>query len=253
VTGDFESAVLESSRILAVRGTVFPSTLENVVLHGITEDGTELLGETEVGNAHGRIRKVFLQPEDPTGYLPAVQAVLDADLIVFGPGSLYTSVIPPILVGDIKQAIKSNPTALKVYICNVATQVGETDNLDALAHVRALHEQVGKRIFDYVIVNRNVMAVAERITAIRSQDPAMVKPEWLVDAVDSTRLRDEADALDVEVVEADVVSATNPLRHDPEKLAMVLMRLYENHGDGRTERPSPVRDEAMAALTPVAK
>ena len=243
VTGDFESAVLESSRILAVRGTVFPSTLENVVLHGITEDGTELLGESEVGRAHGRIRKVFLQPEDPTGYLPAVQSVLDADLIVFGPGSLYTSVIPPLLVGDIKHAIKSNPSALKVYICNVATQVGETDHLDALAHVRALQEQVGKRMFDYVIVNGNVTATAARIAEIRGQDPAMVKPEWLVDAVDPACLQAEAESLGVEVIAADVVSATNPLRHDSEKLAMVLMRLHETRGDGRGERPVPVREE----------
>jgi uncharacterized cofD-like protein len=256
VTGEFESAVLESSRILAVRGTVLPSTLENVELHGITEDGTVLQGESEVGKAHGRIRKVFLQPEDPAGYLPAVQASLDADLIVFGPGSLYTSVIPPLLVGDIKQAIKNNPTALRVYICNVATQVGETDHLDALAHVRALQEQVGKRLFDYVIVNGNVAAVAQRIAEIRSQDPALIQPDWLVDAVTPDRLREEAAALGIRVIEADVISASNPLRHDPEKLAMALMRLHETRGDGRGERSITARastEEAVATMAPMTK
>jgi uncharacterized cofD-like protein len=223
VTGDFERAVLESSRILAVRGRVFPSTLENVQLHGVAEDGTALEGESEIGRAHGRIRKVFLQPEDPQGYGPAVQAVWDADMIVFGPGSLYTSVVPPLLVGDIKQAIKNNPTAIKVYICNVATQPGETDHFDALAHVRALQEQIGKRMFDYVLVNSN----------FESRDK--IKPEWHVDAVDAARLQEEARSLGVEIIEADVVNVANPLRHDPEKLAKALMQLH-----ARDERPTLV-------------
>ncbi len=234
VTGNFEQAVLESSRILAVRGTVFPSTLENVQLRGIAEDGTTLEGESEIGRAHGRIRKVFLQPEDPQGYIPAVQAVWGADMIIFGPGSLYTSVVPPLLVGDIKQAIKNNPTALKVYVCNVATQPGETDHFDALAHVRALQEQIGKRLFDYVLVNTN----------FESKDK--IKPEWRVDAVDAVRLQEEARSLGVEIIEADVVNVANPLRHDPEKLAMALMRLYESRGTGRTERPTILRDEVVA-------
>ena len=235
VTGDFERAVLESSRILAVRGTVFPSTLENVELRGVAEDGTALEGESEIGRAHGRIRKVFLQPEDPTGYLPAVHAILDADMIVFGPGSLYTSVVPPLLVGDIKQAIKSNPTALKVYVCNVATQPGETDHFDALAHVRALQEQIGKRLFDYVLVNTN----------FESRDK--IRPEWRVDPVDAAQLEAEARSLGVEIVHADVVNVANPLRHDPQKLAMALMRLHETRGSmGRGGVLAPVREEIVA-------
>lgn len=236
VTGDFERAVLESSRILAVRGRVFPSTLENVQLRGVAEDGTTLEGESEIGQAHGRIRKVFLQPEDPQGYRPAVQAVWDADMIVFGPGSLYTSVVPPLLVGDIKQAIKNNPAALKVYICNVATQPGETDHFDALAHVRALQEQVGKRLFDYVLVNTNFASVDK------------IKPEWAVDPVDAAQLQAEARSLGVEIIEADVVNVANPLRHDPEKLAMGLMRLYEAHGTGRAERPAVLRDDVVTSV-----
>lgn len=235
VTGDFEQAVLESSRILAVRGTVFPSTLENVQLHGIAEDGTELRGESEIGRAHGRIRKVFLQPEDPQGYVPAVRAIWDADMIVFGPGSLYTSVIPPLLVGDIKQAIKNNSTAIKVYVCNVATQPGETDNFDALAHVRALQEQIGKRVFDYVLVNTN----------FESKDK--IRPEWRQDAVDAARLQEEAHALGVGIIEADVVSVANPLRHDPEKLAMALMQMYAARSAGRADRPAVVHDDAVVA------
>ncbi len=235
VTGNFERAVLESSRILAVRGRVFPSTLENVQLRGVAEDGAPLEGESEIGQAHGRIRKVFLQPEDPQGYRPAVQAVWDADMIVFGPGSLYTSVVPPLLVGDIKQAIKNNPAALKVYICNVATQPGETDHFDALAHVRALQEQVGKRLFDYVLVNTNFASVDK------------IKPEWAVDPVDAAQLQAEARSLGVEIIEADVVNVANPLRHDPEKLAMALMRLYEAHGTGRAERPAMLRDDVVTS------
>lgn len=230
VTGDFEHAVLESSRILAVRGTVFPSTLEDVQLRGVAEDGTPLEGETEIGMAHGRIRKVFLRPEDPAGYPPAVQAVWDADMIVFGPGSLYTSVVPPLLVGDIKQAIKNNPAAIKVYICNVATQHGETDNFDALAHVRALQEQIGKRVFDYVLVNSNFAATDK------------FKPEWHQDPVFAEDLQREAHSLGVEIVEADVINVANPLRHDPEKLAMALMRLFEAGSASRHDRLAPARD-----------
>ncbi len=223
VTGDFEQAVLESSRILAVRGRVFPSTLDNIQLHGIAEDGTVLEGESAIGKAHGRLRKVFLQPEDPTGYAPAVRALWEADMIVFGPGSLYTSVIPPLLVSDIKQAIKSNPHALKVYICNVATQPGETDNFNALAHVRVLQEQVGKRMFDYVLVNTNFASENK------------IKPEWRVDAVKADELRAEARALGVEIISADVVNLDRPLRHDPDKLASALMRLYAERGGVHAE------------------
>jgi len=214
VTGDFERAVLESSRILAVRGRVFPSTLENIRLHGIADDGTALAGESAVGKAHGRIRKVFLNPDDPAGYSPSVAAIWDADLIVVGPGSLYTSVIPPLLVMDINRAVKSNPRAIKIYVCNVATQPGETDRFDALAHVRALQEQIGTRVFDYVLVNSN----------FASEDK--IKPEWHVDAVKADQLREAARALGVEIISRDVVNTANPLRHDPEKLGAALMQIY---------------------------
>lgn len=250
VTGSFERAVVESSRILAVRGRVFPSTLENIQLHGIAEDGAALAGESAIGKAHGRIRKVFLQPEDPHGYPPAVRALWDADMIICGPGSLYTSVVPPLLVADIKQAIKSNPTALKVYICNVATQHGETDHFDALAHVRAVQEQVGKRIFDYVLVNSNYGSVVGRLNEIRARDVReKTTPEWLVDAVDAAELHAAADALGVEVIAEDVVNDANPLRHDPEKLAAALLRLYSARSKSRLEpsavpTPTPIFEAA---------
>lgn len=235
VTGDFERAVLESSRILNVQGRVFPSTLENIQLHGIAEDGTLLEGESAVGKAHGRIRKVFLAPEDPTGYAPAVQAIWDAEMIVCGPGSLYTSVVPPMLVSDIKHAVKANRNAIKVYICNVATQHGETDHFDALAHVRALQEQVGKRVFDYVLVNGN-LANSDKI-----------KPEWRQDPVPPQTLIEAAAELGVEVVVADVVNDNNPLRHDPDKLAAALMRLYSRRSTARVEAPAVNEPAALAA------
>lgn len=233
VTGNFETATLETSRILNVQGRVFPSTLEDIQLHGVAEDGAELRGESAVGKAHGRIRKVFLMPEDPAGYAPAMQAIWDADMIVFGPGSLYTSVIPPLLVADIKQAVKSNPTAVKVYICNVATQHGETDHFDALAHIRALQEQVGKRIFDYVLVNTNFANVNK------------IKPEWKQEPVPVENLLVAGRELGVEVIGRDVVNDNNPLRHDPDKLASVLMQLYTERGhSGLT---MPIREEAFPA------
>jgi len=215
VTGGFEMAVRECSRVLAVRGEVLPSTLADVTLHAELIDGTIVSGESRLPKGKAAVRRAFLTPAQPHGYPDAVAAILEADLIVLGPGSLYTSVIPNLLVPDIVRAVRSSP-AVKVYVCNVATQPGETDQFGVLEHVQALWEHVGPGVFDYVLVNADLSAAGQ------------IKPEWQVEAV---TLPPDITYPGVEFVRAAVVSPTNPLRHDPARLADALLTLYEEKGN----------------------
>jgi uncharacterized cofD-like protein len=222
VTGDFERAVRESSRVLAVRGDVMPSTLANVTLNAELVDGTIVSGESRLPEGKAAVRRAFLTPEHPHGYPDAVAAILEADLIVLGPGSLYTSVIPNLLVPDIVRAVRSSP-AVKVYVCNVATQPGETDQFGVLEHVRALREHVGPGVFDYVLVNADLGPAQQ------------IKPEWNVQPV---TLAADAAYPDVEFVRDAVVNPNNPLRHDPARLAQALLKLYEEKRN-RDLAPTP--------------
>ncbi len=167
ITGSFEAALEESSRVLAVRGRVIPSTLAQVTLAAevlapaaANSNGRSLVahvrGESNIGHAEGRIQRVYLQPEDAQAYPEAIRAILDADLIVIGPGSLYTSVLPNLLVQDLCAALASAPS-VKVYVCNVATQAGETAGYDVQDHVEALTSHVGRGVFSVVLANGNII------------------------------------------------------------------------------------------------
>lgn len=237
VAGSFERAVVESSRVLAVRGQVFPSSLENITVCAELTDGRVVRGESQIQKERGRIKRVFLDPGHPDAYDPAIVAILSADLIVLGPGSLYTSVLPNLLVQGITHAIRCSP-ATKVYVCNVATQRGETDDFRVIDHVRALHEHVGEPIVDHVLVNSNLDPGTEKI-----------KPEWKVQAVSL----DGLDSLDgsVGIVLRDVVNDANPLRHDPDKLAEALVALAKEQATRPAlDTPLPTnghsRDENVA-------
>lgn len=209
VTGSFEHALRESSRVLAVRGQVLPSTLENVTLCAETEDAATVEGESQITALGRGIRRIYLQPPHPPAYPEALRAILEADLIVLGPGSLYTSVIPNVLVKGIRRAILASP-ALKVYVCNVATQPGETDGYGVSEHVRAIESHVGRPFLDIVLVNSN----AEGPLPPSAQEGEPV------------RLRGDLPR-HLSVVTADVVDEENRYHHDPYKLARALMRLYE--------------------------
>src|SRR3982074_1412881 len=137
VTGSFEHAVRETSRVLAVQGVILPSTLQDVQICAVFEDGSELCGESSIPEVGKPIRRLYLKPEHPAAQPEAVRAILEADLIVLGPGSLYTSVLPNLLVEGIAKALLQSD-ALKVYVCNLATQPGETDGYDVDAHVAAM-------------------------------------------------------------------------------------------------------------------
>ena len=217
ITGSFEAALGESSRVLAVRGQVMPSTLTQVTLAAevlspelAQGDGrtraTQVYGESNIGHAHGRIQRVYLQPGDAPAYPKAIRAILDADLIVIGPGSLYTSVLPNLLVHDLRSALQSAP-ALTVYVCNVATQAGETMGYDVTDHVEALTSHVGRDVFSIVLANGNVMTD-------RSLGGGA---EWVHPP--------ESEPGTYRLILADLVDSQYPWRHDPTKLAQALMAL----------------------------
>ncbi len=216
ITGDFERALEESSRVLAVRGRILPSTLQDVTLCADLRGEAEAVGEQRVVEGESQIpksglpiKRVFLRPDRVRAYPGAVQAILSADLIVIGPGSLYTSVLPNLLVEDIARAVRAS-RAVKVYACNVATQPGETDGYDVAAHVAAIERHVGPGLFDAVLVNdRFDMSL-----------PAHLLREELVTFEVGT-------APGYRLVAADLVNLGNPRWHDSHKLVAAVMALYE--------------------------
>ncbi len=209
VTGSFEQAIRESGRVLAVRGQILPSTIENVTLCAELADEVHVAGESQISLSNKAIKRVYLQPEYPMAYPEAIRAILDADYIVVGPGSLYTSILPNLLVRDLASALVAS-NALKVYVCNVATQRGETDNFTVKDHVAALLRHLSENPFHFVLANDKVGAVL----------PA----HWHVNQVAPTV--EDLKLAGTELVQADVVDPKNPLRHDPKKLAQALMRLF---------------------------
>ncbi|MBI4284109.1 MAG: YvcK family protein [Chloroflexi bacterium] len=220
VTGDFEKAIHASSRVLAVRGQIMPSTLENVTLYARMENEAVVYGESNITQSGNHVRQVYIQPESVEAYPEAVKAILAADLIVIGPGSLYTSLLPNLLVKGVCEAIRQS-RAPKVYVCNVATQPGETDGYTLADHINALRHQVGDGLFEYVVANSNVNAV--------------LPEEWgnKVVALDVERIQG------MEVILDDVVNEEYRLRHDPKKLAALLMDVYYT-SKGRNSRTSRV-------------
>jgi uncharacterized cofD-like protein len=216
VTGSFESALAESSRVLAVQGRILPSTLQNVTLMAdLREEANGRLnrvtGESSITETGGTIERVYLEPGDVRPYPEAIRAILDADLIVLGPGSLYTSIMPNLLVRDIVKAIRSSQ-ALKLYVCNVATQHGETDGYSAADHVAAIQRCVGKGIMDVVLANDR-QDVDLRAAGAPGGVGELVQPG----EVQGARL-----------VLADLIDVEHPWRHDSVKLARSVIDVYQS-------------------------
>lgn len=155
ITGDFTQAVKEMSRVLAVRGRVLPASEQDVVLMAEMKDGTIVRGESQIPKARKQIARVFLHPPEPRPLAEAIQAIEQADGIVVGPGSLYTSILPNLLVKDMTEAIRTS-FARKIYVCNVMTQRGETDGFTAYDHVKVIYDHVGEQLFEIVIINNEV-------------------------------------------------------------------------------------------------
>lgn len=215
VTGDVETALRESSKVLAVKGRVLPASKESVRLDAIMEDGSVVCGESKIPEAHKRIHRVKLFPEHAEAVQSSLDAIREAEAIVLGPGSLYTSVMPNLLVDGICDEV-CHSKALKIYICNVMTQPGETDGYTASMHVKAILDHAGRNAVDYVIVNDT--PIPEKLKhkyAEAGAYPVMID-------------EDELNKLGVGIIKADLIKAENAIQHDPKKLADAVMRVvYE--------------------------
>ena len=212
VTGDFERAVRESTRVLKVRGRVLPATLENVVLHAELQGGERVAGESTITAADELPRRVWLEPDKPQALPQALEAIAAARLVVLGPGSVFTSVVPNLLIPGVCEAVKRT-RARVVYVCNVMTQPGETDGFSAADHLRAIYRHGAAGIVDDILVNDTPVS-DDMAAAYRASGAQLV-------AVDD---RDLA-ALGVRVVHGRVAAEGDFFRHDPGRLAEALVRL----------------------------
>lgn len=215
ITGDFEEAIKESSKVLAVRGQVLPATLENVVLKAELEDGRIVTGESEIPKSRVPIKRVFLEPVDCKPVADAIAAIKEAEIIILGPGSLYTSVIPNLLVKEIAEAIRKS-NAIKVYVCNAMTQAGETDDYSASQHVKAIIDHAGRGLVDYALVNNETIKqeILERYSEERAK-PVRIDLEKI-------------SGLGVKPLVAQVITKTNLIRHDGLKLAQIILGIYRS-------------------------
>jgi uncharacterized cofD-like protein len=220
ITGNFETAIHETSRVLNTRGTILPSTLQDVTLSARTNKDEVVYGESKITEAGGAITEVFLNPQDAEAHPDAVRAILDADIIVIGPGSLYTSVLPNLLVRDIQKALMAT-TAVRIFVCNVATQHGETDGFNVADHVRVLEAHTQRGLVNAVIANNNI---APELPESWQSNPVQVNGGT-------------AEIEGIKLVEADVVAEQNRYRHEPDKLAGTILRLYDGRGTFVTDVP----------------
>jgi uncharacterized cofD-like protein len=205
--GNFEEAVRATSRVLAVRGQIVPCTTADVTLGARFADGDVVWGESNITHQGKRIEQLMMKPEHVHAYPEAVEAIRAADMIVIGPGSLYTSVLPNLLVRDIRDAVRASQ-AVKLYVSNVATQHGETDGFSVADHVAAIEQHAGRGLIDYVLANDNV---ADELPE-----------EWHSRAV----AINGHEMPHVRVVLEDVVREDKRYHHDPAKLAAAVIRLY---------------------------
>ena len=212
VTGDMETALKESSKVLAVKGRVLPASKESVRLDAILEDGTIVEGESHIPEVPGRIRRVQLFPPHVSPVASALEAIRTADAIVLGPGSLYTSIMPNLLVDGVAEELRSS-RALKIYICNVMTQPGETDGYTASMHAKAILRHAGSGVIDFMLVNSTPLEESLRVRcAAEGIYPVAVDEEAI-------------NALGIGFVCADIVNQSDAVRHDPDKLSRSVMRM----------------------------
>ena len=214
VTGSFEEAVAESGRVLSIHGRVLPATLHDIKLVADvrlpnTVNEVRVKGESNIPTMPGRVRRVTIEPNNPSAYPPVIQAILAADMIVIGPGSLYTSLLPNLLVPDLLAAIRASK-AMKVYVVNIATQRGETSTYACSDHIRVFEEHVGPDLFDVIVYNNHyVGTLPDGVQWVKLDQKAAIYP----------------------VYGANVLDADHPWHHDSDKLAENLMDLlFERKG-----------------------
>ncbi|HTP32544.1 MAG TPA: uridine diphosphate-N-acetylglucosamine-binding protein YvcK [Candidatus Acidoferrales bacterium] len=214
IMGDFPDAVTVSSEVLNIAGRIYPSTSANVALEARLASGAKVVGETRITASRERIRSVRLRPGKAPPVAAALTAIAEADVITFGPGSLFTSVIPNLLVEGIPEAIRSSP-AVKAYFVNLMWQPGETTNFTASDHVRAIYRHAGRGLLDYAVVN--VRSITSRLKKRYAREDALPVEIDL----------DKLQKLGLKVLSANLASLTDQVRHDPAATAAVVVKLAQ--------------------------
>ncbi len=236
ITHGWERAIVTSSQVLAVRGQVLPATLSEVRLWAEFEDGERIEGESQISAAGGKIAKIGCTPDNPPALPSVLEAIREADFIVLGPGSLYTSVIPNLLVPDIVAAIAQRQDIPRIYVCNIMSQPGETTGYRVSDHIKAIDAVAGQRIFDAVLVQKKSPSRAALSHYSQSDSQPII--------IDRNNLL----RLGCRVILANVMDEdpdTHVVRHSSERLARVLVRWY-----GRVEKLTAAEE---AADTPLAR
>ncbi len=213
--GDFKKAVEESSKVLAIRGKVIPSTVHNVHLVAEYMDGSQTQGEAQIPQSNATIKRLSVVPKDAMPTDDALTAIAQADIIVMGPGSLYTSILPNLIINGMTEAI-ATAAAYKIYVCNVMTQPGETDGFTASDHLRVLLEHTDSKIVDACIINDAVVSNEEALNRYHQENSYPV-------AADVDRIK----GMGIKVISTDLLSVADYVRHDSKKLTQALIRLIE--------------------------
>lgn len=212
ITGDFYQAILTAESILAVRGRILPSTLHDVRLRGVGEGGQVYEGESAIGNSGERLETLELDPPQVAAFPPAVEALENAQVILLGPGSLYTSILPNLLIPGIRDAIRRS-RARVVCILNLMTQPGETDQMNALDHLIAIEKHAGEALVDVVLANSTQPAARQ----LRPYSETGSK--WI--EIDDQALAERR----AKVFSADLLAQEDLIRHDPAKLSRAVMAI----------------------------
>ena len=208
VTDSFQSALSESSKVLAVRGKITPATTANLNLSARMTNGKLIAGESNITAEKGTVERLYINPPFAKAYGPSEESILEADVVVIGPGSLYTSILPNLMVPGILDALLTT-TALRIYVCNVATEVGETQNFFVEDHVNALMKHTDENILDYVIANNNIIDIGDRFMG----NAVPVSNEIISN---------------IQVAYTDLLDTNHPVRHDSNKLAEFILSISNN-------------------------
>ena len=208
ITGDFAEAVRLSSEILASKGHIYPATVADVRLAAELNDGSAVQGETKIGKVGKEIKRLFLEPADCHPLPEALSAIMSADVITLGPGSLYTSLLPPLLVHGVHEAIATSG-ALKVFVCNLMTQPGETDGLTAKRHLEIVRQYAPEINFDRIIVNSQPISEVQ-LSLYESEGAEQIGVHGSLsgESIEGAR-----------IVYGNLLAAGDKVRHDPKKLA----------------------------------
>ena len=209
--GSFELAVEATTEIFKTAGQVIPATLDKIQLGAIYSDSSKVLGESNIPNPGKKINKVFLNKEKICPNKKAVEAIISADLIIIGPGSLFTSVIPNILIRDIKNAVKKNSRAVRIFIANCSTERGETEGFAVADHIKMIETHAKGKIFDWCLVNNKVLKQSKKESELGEIHNITTEKEQI---------------LGYKICSDNVVRDSNPLYHDSDKLAKSIIELY---------------------------